>query len=429
MTIVDSRLKVESVSVSPQFLDRPRIVELDVLRGLAVLGILPMNIQSFAMIGAAYLNPTADGNLHGMNFYAWLLSHLLADQKFITIFCMLFGAGIFLMAHRAEANGQRPAMLHYRRMFWLIVFGVLHAYLLWSGDILYDYGICGLLVYLFRNRRPRTLIILGMVLLTVTPIFMGVCGKWLATLPSPNIQSIREQLWQPTPAEKTKEITAYRGGWIRQMSFRAPDAFAMETTYFLVWGFWREMGFMLIGIALLKLGVLNAKRSPRFYWNLIGLAVLVGIPLTLWGSYRDFALHWDFIYSLFYGTEFNYWGSMFISLGWVGAVILMVRSRAGRVATNRLAAVGRMAFTNYIMQTIIGTTIFFGHGFGFFGSVPRKWQFAIVLAVWMLQLAVSPIWLRRFNLGPLEWLWRSLTCLRWEPFRIRRGTASLLQKL
>ena len=394
-----------------------RIASLDVLRGVAVLGILLMNIQSFAMIGAAYLNPTADGDLHGANFHVWLLGHIFADEKFISIFCMLFGAGIFLMAKRAEAAGRHPATLHYRRMFWLTLFGVLHAYLLWSGDILFDYGICGLLVYLFRNRRPQTLLITGMVLLTVTPIFMGTYGNWLGTLSSANVQNVREQLWQPTPAEKAEEIAVYRGGWSKQMSLRVPDAIDMETVYFVVWGFWRELAFMLIGIALFNLGVLSAQRSSRFYWSLIGLAVFVGIPLTLWGSYLDFAKDWDFLYSLFHGTAFNYWGSILVSLGWVGVVMLAVRSASMPLVTSRLAAVGRMALTNYIMQTVIGTTIFFGHGLGLFGSVQRKWQLAIVLAVWALQLVASPIWLRHFAFGPLEWLWRSLTNLRLEPFR------------
>ncbi len=149
--------------------ERERIFTLDVLRGFAVLGILPMNIQDFSMPGAAYLNPTAYGDLHGANYWVWLLSHLLADEKFMTIFSMLFGAGIFLMTSRIEAAGQPSAALHYRRMGWLVLFGLLHAYLLWSGDILFSYGVCGLLVFLFRKWRPRTSLIVGALSLAVTP--------------------------------------------------------------------------------------------------------------------------------------------------------------------------------------------------------------------------------------------------------------------
>src|SRR5438876_8709067 len=144
-----------------------RIVPMDVLRGFALLGILVMNIQSFAMVEVAYDNPTAYGDLKGANFLVWLLSHLLADQKFISIFSMLFGAGIVLMWQKAESSGARPARLHYRRVGWLILFGLLHAYLLWHGDILYAFGMCGLFVYLFRRKSPRTLVSSSLVLDTV----------------------------------------------------------------------------------------------------------------------------------------------------------------------------------------------------------------------------------------------------------------------
>ena len=144
-----------------------RIVPMDVLRGFALLGILVMNIQSFAMVGYVYDNPTAYGDLNGANFLVWLLSHLLADQKFLSIFSMLFGAGIVLIWQKAEGSGARPTRLHYRRVGWMILFGLLHAYLLWYGDILYTYGMCGLFVYLFRRSSPRTLVLSSLALATI----------------------------------------------------------------------------------------------------------------------------------------------------------------------------------------------------------------------------------------------------------------------
>ena len=144
-----------------------RILSLDVLRGFVVLGILVMNIQHFSMIGAAYFNPSAYGDLTGLNYLVWLLSHLLADMKFMSIFSMLFGAGIVLMAERLEAKGRRPAAVHYRRTLILLLFGIAHAWLIWTGDILYSYAMCGLLVYLFRKKQPKTLIILGVVSIAV----------------------------------------------------------------------------------------------------------------------------------------------------------------------------------------------------------------------------------------------------------------------
>src|SRR3984957_8816604 len=173
------RTKQPPSAVIPQpVTEKERIVSIDVLRGFALLGILPMNIQYFSMIGAAYWNPTAYGNLTGANYWVWLLSHTLADEKFMTIFSMLFGAGIVLMTSRIEATGKSSGVLHCRRMGWLVLFGLAHAYLLWSGDILVTYGICGLPVYLFRKLRPRTLLVLGLLAVSVAPAVLTSYGAW-----------------------------------------------------------------------------------------------------------------------------------------------------------------------------------------------------------------------------------------------------------
>jgi uncharacterized protein len=401
--------------------EQERIVSIDVLRGFALLGILPMNIQYFSMISAAYQNPTAYGDLTGANYWVWLLSHVLADEKFMTIFSMLFGAGILLMTSRIEAAGRPSAVLHYRRMGWLILFGLAHAYLLWSGDILVTYGLCGLLVYLCRKLRPRTLLILGLLTIAVAPAILTSYGLWSRHWSPAQVRLASEQLWMPATSRVASENAAYRGSWMAQMRFRVPDSVQMETTFFVFFTFWRATGLMLAGMALFKLGVFGAKRPASLYWTLIAVALLIGLPVTLYGTHLDFAAGWDFRYCFFYGAQFNYWASLPVSLGWVGAIMLASRAAGRFPFTLRLAAVGRMAFTNYITHTVICTTIFYGHGFGLFGKVERVGQFAIVLAVWTLQLVISRIWLRHFLFGPLEWLWRSLTYLQWEP--LRRGPA------
>src|SRR5712692_3063027 len=161
-----------------------RIASLDVLRGLAVLGILVMNIQSFAMIEAAYSNPTAFGDLKGANYLVWLLSHVLADQKFMTIFAMLFGAGIVLMTGRREKAGLRTAAVHYRRMGALALFGILHAYVFWYGDILFSYALCGMLVYLLRRLRPWLQLVLGTLCVAGPSMLLLIGGMVLAWISS-----------------------------------------------------------------------------------------------------------------------------------------------------------------------------------------------------------------------------------------------------
>ena len=397
--------------------DKERIFSIDVLRGFALLGILPMNIQSFSMVAAAYWNPTAYGDLHGANLWVWLLTHVLADSKFVTIFSMLFGAGILLMTDRAEAAGRRPAGLHYRRMGSLIVFGMLHGYLLWTGDILYAYGMCGLLVYLFRKCQPRTLILAGLLFMSIAPAITGANGWSSLQWSSSQFQANREQIWQPTPVMVERELATMRSVWITQMGARIGETLAVETLFFVAWIFWSTMGLMLIGMALFKLGVFSGERPARFYWSMIAVALFVGIPITIWGTYRDFAEGWDFRNSFFLGGQHNYWASVLVSGGWIGAMMLAARVTKLAPLTARLAAVGRMAFTNYIMHTVICTTIFYGHGLALVGRVERVGQLAIVLCVWAVQLIVSPSWLRHFHYGPLEWRWRSMTYMQRAPFR------------
>ena len=393
-----------------------RIVSLDVLRGFAVLGILVMNIQSFSMIGAAYMNPTAYGDLNGLNYLVWFLSHVLFDKKFMAIFSMLFGAGIALMAERREAAGLGAASLHYRRMGILLVFGLAHAHLLWYGDILFAYSICGMAVFLFRRCRPGTLITLGVLSIAVgwllSAFFQGTLQYW----PAENLEQV-SGFWFPSQGAVAEELAAYRGGFSSQLVQRIPMAFFMQTYVLLTQVVWRVGGLMLLGMALFKLAVFSAECSGKTYASMIAAALIVGVPLVVFGVTRNEAAGWNFESCFFAGTWFNYWASPVVSLGWVALVMLVCRRTVHGPATRRLAAAGQMALTNYLVQTIICTTIFYGHGFGLYGSVERWGQILIVFAVWVFQLMFSQWWLQRFRFGPFEWLWRSLSYMRVQPMR------------
>ncbi|MFQ5632630.1 MAG: DUF418 domain-containing protein [bacterium] len=310
-----------------------RILALDVLRGFAIAGILIVNIQAFSMIEATYFNPTAYGDLTGLNKAVWLFTHVFADLKFMTIFSILFGAGIVLFSDRMETKKLKPAAFHYRRTIGLLILGLLHAYLLWYGDILVWYSLCALLVFLF---------------------------------------------------------------------------FAS----------WRAGGLMLIGMALYKWGVLTGERSGKFYFRLLAIGFVIGFPLIIFGAFRHFEANWPLDYSRFTGQLFNYWGSLGVSLGFISAIVLTCKSQAAKKITKSIAAVGRTALANYLVQTIICTTIFYGHGFGLFGEVERTSQILIVLLILIPQMIISPIWLRYFRFGPFEWLWRSFTYLKPQPVRV-----------
>ncbi len=401
-----------------------RIYSLDVLRGFAILGILVVNIGAFSMPAAAYFDPTAYGDLSGLNGWVWRLTYLLADLKFMAIFSMLFGAGIVLMAERAEARGQRPTGTHYRRMGWLIVFGLLHAHLLWYADILYWYGVCGLGVYLFRRLSPRWLIVWGLAFLAVASGILLAGGLTLSSWSPEALAYVIEDLKPPT-AVNAAEVATYRGGWLEQMDERVPKALEMQTTTFLTWAVWRVTGLMLLGMAFFKLGILSARRSRRFYWTLIALAIGVGLPVIGYGIRQNFAIEWRAPEFFFLGQQYNYWASLLVSLGWISVVVLVCMAGRLQRLTQRLAAVGRTAFSNYILQTLICTTLFYGHGFGLFGRVDRVVQALIVLAIWIVQLIISPLWLKRYRFGPLEWAWRALA-YRQKP-KFRREAEAVLE--
>lgn len=385
-----------------------RIESLDVLRGFAVLGILVMNIQTFAMVGAAYMNPTAFGDLSGANMAVWLASHVLADQKFMSIFSMLFGAGIVLMAGRSKIAGRSGAWLHYRRMFWLLLFGLAHAYLLWYGDILVTYALAGCVAYLLHKLRPGWLLALGLAAVAIPSLLFGVCGVTAPYWPADALAEVTKD-WQPNSLEVQKELATYQGGWLGQVANRAPDALMFQTVVFLCWTGWRAGGLMLVGMALLKWGVLSAQKTERDYAAMALLGALVGVPLILLGVHFNFKAGWTAAYSLFLGSQWNYWGSLALAIGYIGLIMLIERSR--RLARVRavFADVGRMALTNYLLQTLICTTLFYGHGLGWFGRTERWQQALVVLAVWCVQICFTRAWLKRHSQGPFERVWRALT--------------------
>jgi uncharacterized protein len=407
---------METIKLAPSA-ESERIDALDTLRGFAVLGILVMNVQSYSMPGSAYFFPHSYGDMGGVNGLVWMAGNLLFSQKFMAIFSMLFGAGIVLMNGRARARGHGFGGLHYRRMSVLLAFGLIHAYLLWEGDILVTYALCGLWLYLMRDVRPGRQLAAGLALLAVGTGLMLMGGLFSPRWPAAAREAFAAD-WRPSPERIAEILAAMRGGFAAQMGERVPNSLEMHTQGVPFFLFWRASGMMLIGMALFQWGVLSGRARPSVYRLFIALALLVGLPLSVYGHLRIEAAGWEVFRTFFLLSQFEYWGSLPIALGWVGALMLVVRAGALPGLRRRLAAVGRMAFSNYIMHTAIASFVFYGHGLALFGRVPRVGQLGFVVAVWILQLWLSPWWLARFRYGPLEWLWRSLSYRARPPFRL-----------
>jgi uncharacterized protein len=379
-----------------------RIASLDVLRGLGVLGMLAAHIQLFAYPSLARWNPTAYGDLSGLNWWVWLVNSILADGKFISIFAMLVGASILMMAGQSDERPVPAWRTHARRMTALLLLGLTHAYLLWYGDMLVALGLCGAVVFFARGLSPRPLLVLGsLVFATATALSLAL--TWSTAQSDPVGLFLWNEQWTPRPEVIALEIAQYRGGWMEQMVHRVPAAWESQTWSFATRVFWQTAGLMLFGMALFKLGVLTGRRSPAFYIRMAFIGFGVGgllIALALW---RSFATQWDLLDYVLVSQELKYWGNLFVALGWI-AVVMLVCQRNWPVRL--LAGVGRMALSNYLLQTLICITIFYGHGLGLFGQIDRVAQFAIVIGIWAFQLAASSAWLTYFASGPVEWATR-----------------------
>ena len=392
-----------------------RIQSIDLLRGIAILGILIMNIQSFAMPSAAYNNPLAFGDLTGLNKMTWILSHLFADQKFMSIFSILFGAGIILITEKKELLKGSSLKLHYTRNLILLLIGLLHAHLIWYGDILVAYALCSFIVYPFRKLSPRKLLITGLLIVSVPSLLNGFFQFSLPFMPASELQDLRLD-WAPTNELIEQEITAFTGSISSQIKINSQQALFLETFVFLIQFLWRAGGLMLVGMALFRWGVLSAERSRSFYLKSAFYSLIIGFPIVIYGIYMNFTMNWDFQYSMFTGSQFNYWGSLFVAYGYISLIMVFAQSDNYNTMKKRLASIGQMALTNYILHSFIGMLIFFGIGFGFFGKIDRSLQILIVGIIWIFQYLTSEKWLNSYRFGPLEWVWRSLTYGKKQPF-------------
>lgn len=419
---------------------KDRIASIDVLRGFSLLGILLMNIVAFGLPMGAYFNPSVYGGDSGRDLAAWFIAQVFFDGKMRCIFSMLFGAGAVLLLERAERRGAgiEAADIYYRRTMWLIVFGLIHGHLIWGGDILYHYGVVGLLLFPLRRLSARALLITGSVILVLHSV-QGLGGGIAigelrekaiaaAAIPNPTAEerkTIREweqvaEIFEPTPEAVEKEIAAHRGGWLDVLPLRSAEASLLEFTLFFQFLFLDVLCMLVLGMGLAKAGMFDASRSYRFY-GLIALAgFAVGIPVNTWAAEQYRAAGFTT------AAQFTYIGSTAdlgrFSIALAYTSLIMIASKGGlRFLTRPLAAVGRTALSNYLLTSILCTLFFNGYGLGYFAKLSRHELYWVVLGMWVVNLTVSPLWLRYFQFGPAEWLWRSLTYWKRQPLAVSRS--------
>jgi uncharacterized protein len=413
-----------------------RIRTLDVARGVSLLGILLMNIPGFGL-PFAYSDPTIYGGATGWNLQVWWINNMFFEGTMRGIFSMLFGAGVCLFLGRDSSI--QVVNTFFKRLMWLFIFGLVHAYLLlWEGEILYPYALVGFFAFNFRNWKPKYLI--------TAAVFLVLCGvaqslkdhillkrshdkamlveaKKKKGVVLSKVDSITMTTWEeklkdkkPDSIKINEEIEARQKGYFSVLWHKSSTVQFMQSYVMYRYFFWDVLAMMLFGMAFLKNGILKGEKSKRFYviWTLIGY--VIGITVNYFETKNIIENNFSVLSFSFSDLSYDL-GRVFTTFGHIGLIMLFVKSGMLTFLRKSLEAVGTMAFSNYIMQTLICITIFMGFGFGMFGKLQRYELYFIVIGIWIFQLIASPIWLKYFRFGPLEWAWRSLTYWKKQPFR------------
>ena len=419
-----------------------RVEALDVLRGVAVLGILAMNITAFGLLSQAYDNPLVDGGATGANLAAWKIINVGFEGTMRGIFSLLFGAGIVLLTERMEQAGAgiMAAEVHFRRMLWMMLFGIIHwTLLLWYGEILFAYSLCGLVLFSLRKLSARVQLGIAGALLVLAALFMigghqdavsshaaaqaAEAAKASGAALTPEQDKAIEG-WQETvshtaatPDSERSMRGAHEGSYWNAVTEQLPHSYAFQWTGAPPWLLLDMIPFMLIGMGLLKLGVLSAARSMRTFALMALAGYAIGIPLGL--REMNIILGSNFAPLGFSQAMETYEVSrLAMVIGHLGVLLMAIKAGALGPLQRALGAVGQMALSNYLAQTLICTALFYGFGFGLYSDLERYQLYFVVFAIWAAQLVWSPLWLASFRFGPFEWLWRSLTYWRRQPMRI-----------
>ncbi len=408
----------------------PRIPAMDVLRGCAVMGILWMNITAFALPQMAYFNPAVAGTPQTGDILFWLSSFLFFDGKMRGLFAMLFGASMLLLIDREEMAGRSGRRAQVVRTAWLFLIGLAHHVLLWWGDILMLYAIVGLAALLFVRQEPMALVKMAFLLFLLhfllCAAFIGSLYAWSHAAAAPGadaalrdgFQAFIAPLSGPGSGTTQMEIATYRGDiggivayhlagfpgeWFWSFSFTALEA----------------LGFMLLGMAMLKGGFLTGRWDAEQYRRTARHCFLIGLPpmaaLAAWVVLGGFAPLPAFGSALAWSFPFR----IPLTVGWAALILWLLSRHAQRPIVDRIAAAGRMALSNYLGTSLLMTAIFYGWGLGLFAEVRPALLLPFVLGAWAIMLLWSPLWLAHFRMGPMEWVWRSLMHL--QPQKIRKN--------
>ncbi|MEM9233056.1 MAG: DUF418 domain-containing protein [Pseudomonadota bacterium] len=379
-----------------------RISSLDFMRGIAILGMLVANVPW--LVGDS-MSRVYDPDTTSVG--AWLVQYLVFDQRFMPIFCMLFGASLYLLTSEKQPG---PAFSRYylRRMAILLGIGIAHAYLLWPGDILITYAICGPFLLLSMHRKAWTLITIGIVLKAIDLAF----GEW-PDLYYASIDHILFAWWVDVGEAPSSIVEAYSGSYWQLFEYNAWRNQFIQWTALPYFRVWNALGLMLVGMGLFRLGVLQGHKSAVFYRRMLMASFALGLPLIVYGVFIRIGMndtvgpYLGFTGELPLGDLTFRSGCTIVSL----AIIALIHLNYGKLAKavrRPVEAIGRMALTNYIFHSVFFLLIFHTFKLMEFDSLDHDVMLLFVIIVWGIQLTISPLWLNVFRQGPVEAAWRRL---------------------
>jgi len=403
-----------------------------------VMGILVMNINNWGLGRPAYWNAAALGGADGANLLVWWFDTLFAADKMRGLFSLMFGASTLLVIQRAIAKDESPVRVHYSRMIALLLLGYMHYAFIWRSDILVLYACAGLLLYLFHKLSPRWLSIWAAIfflLAFIPPLFTftppGLAGYHLMpNAPADLMDFFRKLNLEngPNSPQIAQDLTLHRSGYAALLHSRLIEN-SFDRFEMITYEGAETVSLMLIGMALFKSGMLTGEWTAERYrrWALIGVVIglLGNVPLAIWQVRDGFSGYSVFTTQILWSMPFDF----AMTVGYAALVIAWVKSSGETPLLGRIAATGRMAFTNYLMTSIIMTSIFYGYGLGLTGRLERAELVLLVLGMWGFMLLWSKPWLDQFNYGPFEWLWRSLARTRLQPMRRRTATSATALKV
>ncbi|MCW3798317.1 DUF418 domain-containing protein [Sphingomonas sp. BN140010] len=402
-----------------------RIFTLDVIRGVAVMGIFSVNVIAFAMFEGAYFNPGAYGGHTGADLFLWAANLVLVDGKMRSLFSMLFGASTLLVIERAEASSIPGAATHIRRMAVLLLFGLAHYYLVWFGDILVGYALVGLVAFLFRRRPAHQLFVLGCLFIVLNMVLFSLLVSHMIQLDhaahatGATAEQVRGwndfgRMFYPFPTDVAKDLALYRGSFGGRLHEMVTVRLTEPIRGTLFFG-WETLGLMLLGMAAYKSGFLNGSWDDRSYRKVAGWCLGVGALAFSALAAADLASR--FYVPTLFGGFLVATGPFRVAMAFGYAALIILLSRRMGPWSQRVAAAGRCAFSNYLGTSIVAAFVFYGWGLGLYGHVSRFEAWLLVPLVWLAMLLWSMPWLERFRYGPFEWAWRTLSRLQLQPMR------------